>query len=639
MSTRRRIAVLGGGCGAMTAAYYLTSTPELRARYELTVYQQGWRLGGKGASGRNARYGQRIEEHGLHLWMGFYENAFATIRKCYDEWQKEPDNPFQTWQDAFKPQYEVTLMEKVKKNGVEKWLPWTLVLPPTPGTPGDENGLDLADILHWIANMKNWIEGAVKRLDGASPLQDLPDDLRRLAMMLDIGMAMIKGLLLDVVPYGSNGFRRIDHLDLRAWLIGHGAKPAVVAEAAPLRAIYDLAFAYVGGDAHDPKAAQMAAGAGAHLLLKMIFSYKGAPLWRMNAGMGDTIFTPFYEVLRARGVRFEFFHRVQNLELSPDGNFVQGIELSRQARLASPEYQPLVKVKGLPCWPSEPHWHELVDGERLKQAGVNFESMWCQVEVERRHLVLGQDFDDVVLGISLAGLKDTCREIIANKPSWSAMVENIPTVMTQAMQVWLDPNLEDLGWPDGATIMTGYSEPFDSWGEMSELLPKEDWPAAYAPRSIEYFCAAMKDPAVIPPYSDRAFPQKEAQRIHDQGQSWLATQLAPIWPKAVDQDGRFQWSLLHDPTQGQGQARFEAQYWRANIDPSERYVLSPPGSIKYRKRAAESEVQNLFLAGDWLATSINGGSVEAAVEGGMQAAQAICGIPEKIHGDDGGHGP
>ena len=41
-----RVAVLGGGCGAMTAAFYLTSTAELRRRFEVTVYQQGWRLGG-----------------------------------------------------------------------------------------------------------------------------------------------------------------------------------------------------------------------------------------------------------------------------------------------------------------------------------------------------------------------------------------------------------------------------------------------------------------------------------------------------------------------------------------------------------------------------------------------------------------
>jgi uncharacterized protein with NAD-binding domain and iron-sulfur cluster len=169
--------------------------------------------------------------------------------------------------------------------------------------------------------------------------------------------------------------------------------------------------------------------------------------------------------------------------------------------------------------------------------------------------------------------------------------------------------------------MTGYAEPFDSWGEMSELLPREDWPETGAPRSIEYFCATMKEPPVLSPA--RASATVKAEAI-----AWLAREVPTLWP-------RFDWSMLHDPKERKGEERFDAQYWRANIDPSERYVLSPPGSIQYRKRADESEVDNLFLAGDWLATSINGGSVEAAVEGGMQAARAICGVPEEIHGDHG----
>ena len=49
-----KVAILGGGVGGMTAAFELTATPELRERYDVTVYQLGWRLGGKGASGRNA---------------------------------------------------------------------------------------------------------------------------------------------------------------------------------------------------------------------------------------------------------------------------------------------------------------------------------------------------------------------------------------------------------------------------------------------------------------------------------------------------------------------------------------------------------------------------------------------------------
>jgi uncharacterized protein with NAD-binding domain and iron-sulfur cluster len=43
------VAVIGGGCAALTAAFELTR-PEHNGLYEVTVYQMGWRLGGKGAS-------------------------------------------------------------------------------------------------------------------------------------------------------------------------------------------------------------------------------------------------------------------------------------------------------------------------------------------------------------------------------------------------------------------------------------------------------------------------------------------------------------------------------------------------------------------------------------------------------------
>jgi len=54
-------------------------------RFEVTVYQMGWRLGGKGASGRNRERADRIEEHGFHLFFGFYDNAFAMIQRMYGE--------------------------------------------------------------------------------------------------------------------------------------------------------------------------------------------------------------------------------------------------------------------------------------------------------------------------------------------------------------------------------------------------------------------------------------------------------------------------------------------------------------------------------------------------------------------------
>ena len=115
----------------MATAFEL-SRPEHNGRYEVTVYQRGWRLGGKGASGRGPD--GRIEEHGLHLWMGFYENAFRTMRECYAELGRDPAQcPIADWSDAFKPDPFCGIMDR-SPDGV--WSPWVATLP-TGGLPGD----------------------------------------------------------------------------------------------------------------------------------------------------------------------------------------------------------------------------------------------------------------------------------------------------------------------------------------------------------------------------------------------------------------------------------------------------------------------------------------------------------------------
>jgi hypothetical protein len=93
----KKVAILGGGVGSMTAAYYLSDQPGWQNEREITVYQMGWRLGGKGASGRNASMGQRIEEHGLHIWFGFYDNAFKTIQRAYELLDRPEGAPLRSW--------------------------------------------------------------------------------------------------------------------------------------------------------------------------------------------------------------------------------------------------------------------------------------------------------------------------------------------------------------------------------------------------------------------------------------------------------------------------------------------------------------------------------------------------------------
>jgi len=76
-----KVAVLGGGMGAMSAALALTEVDPKGEKYEITVHQLGWRLGGKTASGRNPKYGQRIEEHGRPRSPGRTASG-TTIRSC-----------------------------------------------------------------------------------------------------------------------------------------------------------------------------------------------------------------------------------------------------------------------------------------------------------------------------------------------------------------------------------------------------------------------------------------------------------------------------------------------------------------------------------------------------------------------------
>ena len=45
------VAIIGGGCASIATAFELTR-PEHQGEYHVTAYQLGWRLGGKGASGR-----------------------------------------------------------------------------------------------------------------------------------------------------------------------------------------------------------------------------------------------------------------------------------------------------------------------------------------------------------------------------------------------------------------------------------------------------------------------------------------------------------------------------------------------------------------------------------------------------------
>jgi uncharacterized protein with NAD-binding domain and iron-sulfur cluster len=618
----RRVAILGGGMAGLTAAWQL-SRPECRDDFEVTVHQRGWRLGGKGASSRGAH--GRIEEHGLHVWLGYYDNAFRLIQDVYAELDRphaDPSCPIPSWRDAFAPADRVGIGDEL--DGA--WSHWLATFRQNPGVPGTARPADptsvtarfvrrglglLADFSASLGDgqgapgssprtpilsassraprprtgsrlgaLDGWFRqaalvsvvgtGELLRLteraggDRAARslvlgrLQQLSREvaaatrhsprLSRSADLANLVLACLEGTIRDDLLRNPAGFAAVDHLDFREWLKAHGASERTLAS--PLiRGMYDLVFAYEGGDPARPR---FAAGLGLMLSSRLFFDYQGSIFWHMQAGMGDIVFAPLYQALSRRGVRFEFFSRLDQLHLTPDRRSVGAITLGRQAELADgvDVYDPLVRVKGLPCYPSAPRQEQLA-----RHVDSDLESHWSDrsTEVPVR-LEQGVDFDQVVLATSIG------------------------------------------------------------------MVRREDWTDEDAVRATAYFCGVLSADATPDPAT-----ADEVVRNH--ALQFLGDGAAHFWPGCRAANGGFRWALLAAPDDALGPARLDSQYWRANVDPSDQYVQSLPGSGASRLQADESGYDNLFLAGDWVNSGLNAGCIEAAVMAGTEAANAVRGRP------------
>lgn len=396
--TPKKVAIIGGGVGAITAAYAITQLPDWQKHYDLTIYQMGWRLGGKGASGRNAAEGQRIEEHGLHIWAGFYENAFRLMRDCYQTLNtiglRDPDAPLGTLEKAFKGLNHFLLADTVvQADGTTALHPWRIDFEPNSDEPGTGGVLPtpfayaqmlLDAVARWMDNVAvpeataqqvpPIFQSAFRRAglprEAASPVHHLrayaaslpadaqrhgqgqlhtlgalarhaqdrhaaartngatvDDAARRLDYLISLSLAFVRGAV-DSELF-RNGFDAIDDWEISAWLLHYGASNEAVYSAV-FRGCYDYVFGYPGGVTDDRS---VGAGTAIRGLLRLAFTYKGALFYKMQAGMGDTIFAPYYQVLKARGVRFQFFHAATNLALSPDGTAIGAIDMVAQAKL------------------------------------------------------------------------------------------------------------------------------------------------------------------------------------------------------------------------------------------------------------------------------------------------------------------
>lgn len=652
--------IIGGGASGLSAAYELSRTPALRERHELTVVQMGYRLGGKLASGRRLDRAARNEEHGLHVWFGFYDNAFALWREVFERVASD-GSLIRGLDDVLEP----CRFAPFGRTAVDAYGAWTVLFPGDSARPGDptpprpsqviERLVDVvrtrvqmlrADLgpgcpPEWhdarpaAASGPGWalVDAALGRLREALTLplgtwsSGLPrplssaahDALRRLAELLlppveratrrspalrahvyytlDFCLAVLRALFDPRYGVADDwNLDRLNHLELRALLVECGLARETSESFVLIRGCYDAFFQYEEGDVGRPN---FEAGTALRIALRGLLLYRGAAFWLLKCGAGEGLIAPLYRVLRGQGVRFRFFHQLVDLELAEGegGPVVERLWFVEQARPRG-EYRPTFELDGLECWPAEPPWEQLDDGDALRARGDHLESSRIDPDARRYAWTRGVEFDDVVLALPLGAMAprvgpSPVARLLARDPALARACARLNLVPSIAAQVWLDRPLRSPAAQRPAMLSWAY--PFDIWADMTPTLAHERWPERVA--SVLYLCGTTT-PA----------PAKDA--LLDAARCALDAQLRVHGPALF-------------PALAEWDQRVVDRYVRVNVDPSDLCDGAAVGSSALRVEADASIARNLVHCGTWARSGLNTTCVEAAVMAGMSAARAI----------------
>jgi uncharacterized protein with NAD-binding domain and iron-sulfur cluster len=643
-----RLLILGGGIASLTAAFYASEEGHEKVfPGGIHVYEMSSRLGGKGASGRaDGVVKARIEEHGLHVWFGFYDNAFALLQKCHaylDELEEKHGQrrwatSLRTMDDGFRACSRIALMD----HDGSAWRPWVAEFPEdstqrpwstrepherTVGTPTDlamravrmieafffsltgrSYGRDdhyatfldpsllpipialpqmtwLSEALDQYLRSSTAQTGGLELLsrglavaarllrEARSRFDELlrqHDAVRRSWYIVDLLVAAVRGLVDDGVLI-TGDYTLIDDSELRAWLVLHGASEESVSSGFLKSIVYDLAFAYRGGDPDRPACS---AATGVYGLLRVLLTYRGAIMWKMNAGMGEIVFGPIYEALHKRGVNFYFGHEAKRLELEHDGRGTRARSIEFAVRKCRDKNGRLkrLSIEAGPLAGYLPYWDDipLAAEERL--------------ESER----LGPH-DMVVYGMPVGTIAD----VLSNPPEpWRKCSQRLSTVGTLALQLWLrEPVHRYAPWAAPDISVGAYTEPFDTWSDMKVLAGERTRRGAPPVQSVAYF-------------TNVKLPNMDEAALKQLVDDFKRENLAALWPG-------YEPGMVLDT------------YYRMNDDASSRYTLSVPGTLAARLSPLDDSILNVRPVGDWTRNSISAGCIEAAVVSGMIAALAL----------------
>lgn len=542
-----RVAILGSGPAALSTAFQLTE-PEVAGKFDVTIYQMGWRSGGLCAGGRVLPE-LWVNQNGTHYLFGCYEEALYLLRRCCDELIAHGDLRFGSFADQLIARSTVVMKHHYKGD----WHNWTIHFPEfnqpvgktgAPFGPVNIFKIAIKRIIDWItigeftdsilaanpnlgflaqtalradlAKIHFTGQGLLKLLDNVEadtpgiiddlvrdgflvlllglrkalslfmrPLSDLNIRMCQDWILIDLALTCAIGALRDDAV-NEHLVAKLDNIDFKAWLRHHGAEPHTV-DSPPVDLWYDAMASFEKGDFARPLCA---AGAALSCLGQILFNYQGAISWQMRHEVADTLVGPIVANLKRRGVKFVYFHRVW--ELHTNGHQVHKVTLERQVELNSgdpasydPFFYPLPAVGSAGPRPLWPDTPNMDQIKTIYAADHALDRFYCPRAGVEVSLEQGRDYDVLVSALSGPTLKWYAAQLGPYFPRWHDLFANLRSVETQGLRLWFKGTLPEMGWDLGPPILSSFVLPFATWEDPSPVLATQIWPTP-APQTVSH---------------------------------------------------------------------------------------------------------------------------------------------------------
>ena len=689
---REKIAVIGGGVGAMAAVFFLTDKADWSDRYEISVYQMGWRLGGKGASGRNEDFSQRVEEHGLHIWFGCYHNAIAMIKKAYRMLGRPHGHPFRTWDDAFKPHSLVGLAENI--NG--KWDCWYIDYPRLPGIPG-EGGHSMSIRETLLATLR-YLENSLFELAGLTG-SVFEENFGGFTGHAGVFARFVTGHLPRIFPSFEGIVFTL-----------HGVLKKLLAQGEPLSPLMLRYIKSVVVEVKNQVVVKLHSVLKVNKELRRLFISIDLSVAIIVGVIEDEILDKGFDSINDEDFKAWLIRHGADEEYSVNSAFIRSLYdlvfAYENGDYTKPNLEAGTMLRAIlrmtECY-SDAFMYKMQGGmgdvvfeplyTLLKERGVNFHFFSEVVDM----VPSSSSVEEIVIRQQVI-LGDVCREYH-------------PLVSVNGVDCWPSkPNFSQMtGWylPILEQKYYALENAPNEWAKLYSYVSGELLPETKLVRGVDFdsviFGASL---ASLPIVADKLVAADVAIQNSVEKVKTNATQAFQVWNDQSLRD--LGWNEKYDeqpvvsgfvkpfdtwapmdhlvdvecwkgvvpkslfyhcnvfPKQDEGtqqesdeKAREnirsflskdvsalvpnfsyspeaypeEKFYSRVNQYASERYVVSHVGTSKYRIKTDGSKFDNLYFVGDWIDTGINIGCVEAATMSGMMAARAISGSPERIVGE------